>query len=126
MTIYHCEIGMSCKYTLWEVFENDKVHELVSENFIFNFLSVCDRTKLEDSYTIQYNGHNRLLETIGDVNMNREIVKYNRNTQPIYAITDFNDVDMVEHITDSDFAGNDTGLTSFLEKGLKEFNKQYK
>ena len=46
LTIYHCEIAMSCRYILWEMFEDDEIHDLMWGNFIFNFLSVCDKIKL--------------------------------------------------------------------------------
>lgn len=123
LTVYHCEIVMSCRYVLYEMFENDQIHELVEQNFILNFLSVCDKTKLAEPYAVEYNGTEWELETVGDVNVNRELVKYKRNTQPIYAITDFNDQDMVEHLTYSGVGKKHEGFITFLETGLKEFNK---
>jgi hypothetical protein len=109
---------------IWQPFFQEEVREMIRREFIFTYLYVDDRTELADSLKGKIGFNGRELETVGDVNTNREIEKFKEVTIPIYTITDFNDsilIDLETRRTLSD----DTSFLKFLQKGFNEFHKRH-
>ncbi|MDX2414921.1 MAG: cytochrome c biogenesis protein CcdA [Bacteroidales bacterium] len=108
----------NCKEMEAKVWSDPQVQKILAEEFIIIALYCDDRTKLpEDSwFTSEFDG--KVKNTIGKVNTDLEIRLYNTNTQPLYAITDYDGKDLagkMEHNL------NIQEYIEWMNKGIEAF-----
>ena len=110
----------NCRKMEENVWPKPEVLEKLKNDFVIASLYVDDKKELpkEKQYTSKYD--DELKVTIGDKNMDLEIVKYNNNAQPYYVIEDSNGKLIVKQ---------PIGYTSkeeflkFLDEGINNYKK---
>jgi thiol:disulfide interchange protein DsbD len=110
----------NCKVMDAKVWSDPVVQDILRNKYVIIGLYVDDRTELPQSswVTSKYDG--KLKKTIGKVNLDYQITRFNTNTQPYYATLDSNgELKGVPVGFDTDIAK----FKSFLENGISEFHK---
>jgi hypothetical protein len=104
------------------VFKNNKVLcHFISENFVLVILYVDLQIDLETPLSKNFNGKYFNIKTEGDLNNLRQLKRYPISTQPLFAITNHKDEDVINYETFRTL--NDKSFLGFLQKGLKAFNE---
>ena len=113
----------NCKKMYSTVWANPKVLELLSNEYIIAALYVDDRTVLPEDKWITSGVDGKVKKTIGKINLDLQIRKFNSNALPLYAI-----VDPRGNILTDTYSYNPdiADMVAYLEKGLKEFRKENK
>lgn len=111
----------NCKKMENDVWSDPEVLKRLREEFVIIALYVDDRTKLpeEEWVTSSYDG--KVKKTIGKVNADFQISKYNINSQPFYVLVD-NDGDALNEPMGFDL-DVDTFI-EFLDEGLENYEQQ--
>lgn len=79
---------VNCRKMEINVWSEEKVHELMSNEFVIVSLYIDEKTKLPKPIKSPYSG--RLLETKGDKWSDMQSALYKKNTQPQYVVLDEN------------------------------------
>ncbi len=88
-TGYGC---VNCRKMEVAVWSDDRVRDLLNNDYVLISLYVDDKTPLKTPYTIEENGTTRTLKTVGDKWSYLQRVKFESNAQPFYVILDENGV----------------------------------
>ena len=70
------------------VFDTDEISELLAKNFVVIELMVDDKHPLAQPLTVQENGKNITLRTVGDKWSFLQRYKFASNSQPYYVVLD--------------------------------------
>ncbi|MDE7473414.1 MAG: thioredoxin family protein [Muribaculaceae bacterium] len=79
---------VNCRKMEGAVFDTDVVSDLIKENFVLIKLMVDDKASLSAPITINENGKEKVLSTVGDKWSYLQRYKFGANTQPYYVILD--------------------------------------
>ena len=112
---------VNCRKMEINVWSDEKVHELMSNNFVIASLPVDERIKMPKPEVSPYSG--RTLETWGDKWSDMQSVLYKKNTQPQYIALDKGGQMM--H-TDATYRSHGTpdAFKEWLTKATDEFEKR--
>jgi thioredoxin-related protein len=112
----------NCKRMEAKVWSDPEVLKRLRENFVIISLYADDRTQLPENEWITSKVDGKVKKTIGKINEDLEILKYNTNALPLYVITDHEgnalnnpmptNLDVEEYI-------------QWLDEGLAEFRKNF-
>ena len=117
LAVYGGFAAVSNQKQVYKPLADPNANQLLKSEFIFLYLHVDDKTPLPDSLNLlDSRGHK--LKTYGDFYMNREIIRYQKTTQPLYTIINYNDEDLINSpYTYKDFRDG-LEFTAFLEKAM--------
>jgi thiol:disulfide interchange protein len=112
----------NCKRMEAKVWSDPEVLKRLRENFVIISLYADDRTQLPENEWITSKVDGKVKKTVGKINEDLEILKYNTNALPLYVITDHEgnalnnpmptNLDVEEYI-------------QWLDEGLAEFRKNF-
>jgi thiol:disulfide interchange protein DsbD len=90
----------------------------VDKNYILCYLYIDDKSRLKDfdSSLVDFKG--RKIRNIGQKNLQRQFIKYETISQPMYAITDYQDNDLVSPLGYISLKERERFIV-FLKKGLE-------
>lgn len=112
---------VNCRKMEAAVWTDPKVKELLEKQFVLITLMVDDKSKLPAQITIEEDGKNRNLKTVGDRWSFLQRHKFGANAQPFYIILD-NDGKPVS--PSYAFNENVSAYVQFLENGLNNYQKE--
>ena len=111
---------VNCRNMEAAVWSDDRVIDIMRDEYIVASLYVDDRTPLAEPFEVEVNGKTMILETVGDKWTYLQNHKFGGSAQPFYVPVDNNadplcgsysfNLDVDEYI-------------KFLEKGLKKYNE---
>lgn len=109
---------VNCRKMEGAVFDTDVVRELLNDKFVFIKLMVDDKADLATPYTVQENGKNLVINTVGEKWSYLQRHKFNINSQPYYVILDgkgrlLNEPRQYDENLDAFVAWLEEGLTNF-------------
>lgn len=112
---------VNCREMELSVWTDEKVRELMNDDYILISLYVDDKTPLPKREEVMENGKKRVLRTIGDKWSYLQRYKFGANAQPFYVLLD-NDGNPINgsYSHDKDIAK----YVDFLETGIKNYNKK--
>ncbi len=116
-TGYGC---VNCRKMEAAVWTDAKVNEIITEKFVLISLYVDEKAKLPETLTVEENGQQRKLRTIGDKWSYLQRVKFGANAQPFYVIVDNEGKPMN---TSYSFDENVDNYVKWLETGLRNYAK---
>lgn len=79
---------VNCRKMEGAVFDTQEVETIIKDRFVLIKLMVDDKEKLEKELTVNENGKNISLETVGDKWSYLQRMKFGANSQPYYVILD--------------------------------------
>lgn len=103
----------------WEIFKDNKVKQIIDNNYLFLMLFVDDTTRLSSIDSTNRTDSGKIIETIGEFNINLQIKKFQTTAQPIYAIVDSKMNIIVEPIGYVPVS-NKNQFVEFLMKGINK------
>lgn len=111
---------VNCRKMEDNVWINDRVFELISNEYVLVSLYVDDKTVLpeHEQYISEFSGDK--IETVGNKWSDFQATKYGANSQPYYVLLDHEENVMVEP---RGYTPDVQKYINFLEKGLKRFEK---
>ena len=109
----------NCKEMEARVWSDPRVLQRLRDDYIIIALYVDDRTRLPEEEWITSTFDGRVKNTIGGVNLDYQMVKFNTNTQPFYAL-----VDGDENLLTGPHGYNldIDAFVDFLDRGLERFH----
>jgi thiol:disulfide interchange protein DsbD len=111
---------VNCREMEADVLANDKVLDILQDDYIVASLYVDDKTPLAEPFEIEIDGKKIVLETVGDKWMYLQNYKFGSSAQPFYVLVDGNGMPLNgsrKHNRDVD------GFADFLKKGLENYKK---
>jgi thiol:disulfide interchange protein DsbD len=111
---------VNCREMEADVLANDKVLDILQDDYIVASLYVDDKTPLAEPFEIEIDGKKIVLETVGDKWMYLQNYKFGSSAQPFYVLVDGNGMPLNgsrKHNLDVD------GFADFLKKGLENYKK---
>ncbi|MBM6890308.1 thioredoxin family protein [Bacteroides caecigallinarum] len=116
-TGYGC---VNCRKMELAVWTDQKVSKLITEDYVLITLYVDDKTKLAEPITVNENGKERTLRTVGDKWSYLQRSKFGANAQPFYVLVDNKGMPLNKSYSYDE----DINLyIDFLETGLKNYKK---
>ena len=117
-TGYGC---VNCRKMEAAVWTDPQVAQLMTEEYVLITLYVDEKTPLPEKLTVQENGQDVTLRTVGDRWSYLQRSKFGANAQPFYVLLD-ND----GHPLTGSYSYNEdvAAYRSFLEKGLRQYNQK--
>lgn len=116
-TGYGC---VNCRKMELAVWTDQKVSKLLTEDYVLITLYVDDKTKLAETITVNENGNERKLRTVGDKWSYLQRSKFGANAQPFYVLVDNEGMPLNKSYSYDE----DINLyIDFLETGLKNYKK---
>lgn len=79
---------VNCRKMESAVFDTERIHKAINDNYVLIKLVVDDKKDLADPYTIEENGKKIIIETVGDKWSYLQRYKFQTSTQPYYVILD--------------------------------------
>lgn len=116
-TGYGC---VNCRKMELAVWTDEKVSDLIENDYVLITLFVDDKTPLPEHIKVQDNGKERTLRTVGDKWSYLQRVKFGANAQPFYVLID-NDGNPLNK--SYSFDEDVDKYVDFLETGLKNYKK---
>ncbi len=113
-TGYGC---VNCRKMEDQVWSQDAVYKMLSENYVLISLYVDDRTTLENPYTSTFSGEH--IETIGGKWSDFQAIHFARNSQPFYVLTSSDGVILNEPRA---YTPDVTTYTNWLKCGLSRYH----
>ena len=102
------------------VWSDDRVIDIMREDYIVASLYVDDRTPLAKPFEVEINGKMVMLETVGDKWTYLQSHRFGANAQPFYVLVDGDG----EPLSGSySFNPDVEAYIDFLENGLRQFDK---
>ena len=102
------------------VLADDRVRELIDEEFVFIVLMVDERTRLTETMEVDENGRTSKLRTVGDKWSYLQRHKFGTQSQPFYVVIDRQGKPLSPSHAYDESVDN---YIEFLQTGLKNFNK---
>jgi thiol:disulfide interchange protein len=112
----------NCRRMEAKVWSNPEVLKRLRENFVIILLYADDRTQLPESEWITSKVDGKVKKTIGKLNEDLEILKYNTNALPLYVITDHEGNPLNNPMPTNLNAGE---YIKWLDEGLEYYNNVY-
>ncbi len=112
---------VNCRNMEAEVFDTDEVRAKLAENFVVIKLYVDDRESLASPITINDNGKDITIETLGEKWTYLQTHKFGANSQPFYIVLDNNGLPMTQPVY---YDNNINRFINWLEDGIKNYNKE--
>ena len=112
---------VNCREMESDVLANDKVLDILQDDYIVASLYVDDKTPLAEPFEIELDGKKIVLETVGDKWMYLQNYKFGSSAQPFYVLVDSEGMPLNgsrKHNLDVD------GFADFLKKGLDNFERK--
>ena len=81
---------VNCRKMEGAVFDTEQVRTLLNDEYVFIKLMVDDKAELAQPYTVQENGKNLVISTLGEKWSYLQRHKFNTNSQPYYVLLDGN------------------------------------
>lgn len=116
-TGYGC---VNCRKMELAVWTDDRVRELINEDYVLITLFVDDKTPLPEPIKVTERGKERTLRTVGDKWSYLQAVKFGANAQPFYVLIDNDGMPINKSYT---FDEDVDKYIEFLETGLKNYKK---
>jgi len=115
---------VNCRKMEEQVWSDEVVKKMLSEDVVLISLYVDERTKLPDSeqYETKLAGKKKKVKTVGDKWMVFQANTYKTNSQPFYVLLDHNEKQLVEPANYQDY-GTVPLFKDWMERGIQEFNK---
>lgn len=102
------------------VLADDRVRELIDEEFVFIVLMVDERTRLPETIEVDENGRTSKLRTVGDKWSYLQRHKFGTQSQPFYVVLDHKGKPLSPSHAYDESVDN---YVEFLQTGLKNFRK---
>lgn len=102
------------------VLADDRVRELIDEEFVFIVLMVDERTRLSETIEVDENGRTSKLRTVGDKWSYLQRHKFGTQSQPFYVVLDHKGKPLSPSHAYDESVDN---YVEFLQTGLKNFRK---
>ena len=117
-TGYGC---VNCRKMEAAVWTDPQVADLMKERYVLITLYVDEKTPLPEKVTVQENGQNVTLRTVGDRWSYLQRSKFGANAQPFYVL-----IDNEGHPLTGSYSYNEdvSAYRNFLEKGLKQYSQK--
>ena len=111
---------VNCRNMEAAVWSDDRVIDIMREDYIVASLYVDDRTPLAKPFEVEINGKMVMLETVGDKWTYLQSHRFGANAQPFYVLVDGDG----EPLSGSySFNPDVEAYIDFLENGLRQFDK---
>lgn len=117
-TGYGC---VNCRKMELSVWTDDKVRDLINNDYVLITLYVDDKTPLTEPVTVVADGKKRVLRTVGAKWSYLQEVKFGYNAQPFYVLLDNSGLPLTKAYKFDESIPN---YISFLEAGLDNYKKQ--
>ncbi|MBG7631291.1 MAG: thioredoxin family protein [Bacteroidetes bacterium] len=117
---------VNCRKMEEQVWSQDKIYNLLNEEFIIISLYVDDRKELAEEEKFQFqntNGSIKNIKTIGDKWATLQTLNFQNNSQPFYVLLD-HDMDILNHTTA--YTPDEDEYYNWLKIGLENFKKESK
>lgn len=111
---------VNCRNMEASVWSDDRVIDIMREDYIVASLYVDDRTPLAEPFEAEINGKKVMLETVGDKWTYLQGHRFGANAQPFYVLVDGEGEPLCGSYS---FNLDVDAYIDFLEKGLKKFDK---
>lgn len=116
---------VNCRKMESAVFDTERIHKVINENYVLIKLVVDDKADLDSAYTINENGKTKLIETVGDKWSYLQQHKFQTSTQPYYVVLD-NNGNPLMNSRGYDPAESVDAFEAWLIDGVEEYNKNKK
>ena len=90
--------NISDRHLFWDIFQDKDVKQIINDNFLLVMLFVDDTTRLSTVDSSKKTDSGKIIETVGEYNLNFEIKKFQINATPLFTIVDNNMNILVEPI----------------------------
>ncbi len=111
---------VNCREMESNVWSHPEVLKRLRDDYIIVALYVDDKKKLPEEEWVVSNYDGKTKKTIGKINANYQIEKYNVNAQPYYVLLD---EDGKELVTPTAYDLNVDNFIKFLDEGIENFKK---
>lgn len=111
---------VNCRNMEASVWSDDRVIDIMRDDYIVASLYVDDRTPLAKPFEVEINGKMVMLETVGDKWTYLQGHRFGANAQPFYVLVDSDGNPLCGSYS---FNLDVDAYIDFLEKGLKKFDK---
>ena len=111
---------VNCRNMEASVWSDDRVIDIMRDDYIVASLYVDDRTPLAKPFEVEINGKKVMLETVGDKWTYLQGYRFGANAQPFYVLVDGDGNPLCGSYS---FNLDVDAYIDFLEKGLKKFDK---
>ena len=111
---------VNCRNMEASVWSDDRVIDIMRDDYIVASLYVDDRTPLAKPFEVEINGKMVMLETVGDKWTYLQGHRFGANAQPFYVLVDGDGNPLCGSYS---FNLDVDAYIDFLEKGLKKFDK---
>ena len=111
---------VNCRNMEASVWSDDRVIDMMRDDYIVASLYVDDRTPLAEPFEVEINGKMVMLETVGDKWTYLQGHRFGANAQPFYVLVDADGNPLCGSYS---FNLDVDAYINFLEKGLKKFEK---
>ena len=111
---------VNCRNMEASVWSDDRVIDIMRDDYIVASLYVDDRTPLAEPFEVDINGKMVMLETVGDKWTYLQGHRFGANAQPFYVLVDGEGEPLCGSYS---FNLDVDAYIDFLEKGLKKFDK---
>lgn len=116
-TGYGC---VNCRKMELSVWVDEKVSSLINDDYVLITLYVDDKTPLPEKVTVQENGAERILRTVGDKWSYLQRVKFGANAQPFYVLIDNEGMPLNKSYSYDEDVDK---YVDFLQTGLNNYKK---
>tara|TARA_B110000014_G_scaffold109300_1_gene74877 strand:+ start:1343 stop:3310 length:1968 start_codon:yes stop_codon:yes gene_type:complete len=110
---------VNCREVEARTWSDSKILNILNTNYILVQLYVDDKTNLPEEEWILSSYDKKLKKTIGRINADLQITKFNNNAQPFYVLLNPYDETLLERPIGYELDVN--RYTNFLEKGIQSF-----
>ena len=110
---------VNCREVEARTWSDSKILNILNTNYILVQLYVDDKTNLPEEEWIISSYDKKLKKTIGRINADLQITKFNNNAQPFYVLLNPYDETLLERPIGYELDVN--RYTNFLEKGIQSF-----
>lgn len=109
----------NCKKMYATVWNDPRVLELLSQEYVVVALYVDDKTTMPEDEWVTSEVDGKVKKTMGKINLDLQISKFNSNALPLYAIVDSQGNEMVDTYS---YNPDPDDLVDYLERGLENYN----
>lgn len=113
---------VNCRKMEGAVFDTDQVRKIIEDNYVLIKLMVDEKADLPQPYTVQENGQEITITTVGEKWAYLQRHKFNINSQPYYVLLDCRDGSPLAPARSYD--EDIPAFISWLEKGLETYNEK--
>ena len=110
---------VNCREVEARTWSDSKILNILNTNYILVQLYVDDKTNLPKEEWVMSSYDNKLKKTIGRINADLQITKFNNNAQPFYVLLNPYDETLLERPIGYELDVN--RYINFLEKGIQSF-----